>query len=59
MDICANAHCIVKLEKLNTETILIAQHGIRNCVVEIAKLKPNEVEEWTANSGNSDDGRSN
>lgn len=59
MDINTNAYCIVKLEKLSTEAILIAQHGIRDCFVEIAKLDPKEVEKWTVNSENSDNGKSN
>lgn len=59
MDIDRNAHCIIKLEKLSTETILIAQHGIRDCFVKIAKLDPKEVEKWTMNHGNSDNGNNN
>lgn len=55
MDI-VTAHCIVKLQKLSPEEILIAQHGIRDCFVQIAKLDQKEVDKWTANSG---DGKNN
>lgn len=53
MNIDREARCFVKLEKLNIETILVAQHGIRDCFV---KLNQNEVEEWiekrsTTNNG--------
>lgn len=53
MDIDKNTFCIIKLEKLSTEKILIAQHGIRDCFVKIVKLDPKEVEERTVNPENS------
>lgn len=53
MDIDKNARCIIKLEKLSTETILIAQHGIQDCFVKLVKLDPKEVEKWTVNHANS------
>lgn len=54
-----NAHCIIKLEKLSTETILIAQHGVRDCFVKIDKLDPKEVEKLTINLENSENSKNN
>lgn len=59
MDINTNALCIIKLEKLSVESILIAQHGIQNCFVKLVKLEQKEVDKWITNPVNSKKGTNN
>lgn len=49
MEINANAICIIKLENLSKEKILIAQYGIRDSFVQ---LNRGEVQKWIVNDTN-------
>lgn len=59
MEIDTNARCILVLEELSTEIILMAKHGIRDCFVEIVKLDPKEIVKWAKNPENSENGTNN